>query len=86
MINDFRSTYAFIDYKDYGRLKVWDACWTHGVDKIQDPWIHVFLNFKKVGQWKTKREAREAIEKLIAEAPDSFFEENKDVLLRDLRT
>jgi len=46
--------------------------------------IHVFLNFRKVGEFKKKEEARQAILKLLEEAPNSFFEENKNVLLKDL--
>lgn len=84
VINDFRDSFSFIDYKEYGTLKVYDACRTSGFKKQGDGNIHVFLNFKKVGMYKAKSEAVSAIRKLLAGAPCSFFEENKDVLLKDL--
>lgn len=54
------------------------------VKKIQYYSIHVFLNFKKVGEFKKKSEAYAAVRKLIEEAPTDFFEENKALLLDDL--
>ena len=84
VINDFRDSFAFIDYKEYGTLKIFDACRTSGVDRKEDGSIAVFLNFKKVGQFKSKSEAVSLLKKLLAEAPCSFFDENKDVLLSDL--
>lgn len=84
MINEFRDSFAFVDYQTFGKLEVFDACWVGGVNKIQDGNIHVFLNFKKVGEFKAKLEAVSMLRNLISEAPDRFFEENKDVLLKDL--
>jgi hypothetical protein len=84
VINDFRDSFAFVDYRVFGALEVFDACWTAGVDDIQDGNIHVFLNFKKVGMFKSKLEAVSMLKKLIGEAPHGWFEENKEVLLKDL--
>ena len=85
-INDFRNSFAFIEYKSFGdgRMQVWDACWTAGPDRNHAGTIAVFLNFKKVGEFKSKSEAVSAIMKLLEKAPNSFFDENKSVLLRDL--
>jgi hypothetical protein len=84
VINDFRDSFAFIDYKVYGTLKVFDACWTAGVDRKEDGSISIFLNFKKVGEYKSRSEAVSMVRKLLNEAPDKFFKENEDVLLKDL--
>ncbi len=82
--NDFRDSFAFIDYKVYGELKIFDACYTAGVDRKEDGSISVFLNFKKVGEYKAKSEAVSMVRKLLSEAPCGFFDENKDILLDDL--
>jgi hypothetical protein len=63
---------------------VWDACWTSGLQNLQGGEIHVFLNFEKVGQFATKQEALQVIIRLLKEAPNGFFEENKEVLLKGL--
>ena len=84
VINDFRDSFAFIDYREYGTLKIFDACRTAGVDRKEDGSIAVFLNFKKVGEFKSKSEAVSELKRLLADAPDNFFDENKDVLLKDL--
>jgi hypothetical protein len=68
----------------YGELKVFDACYTCGVDRKEDGSIAVFLNFKKLGEFKSKQEALTMIKKLIEEAPCNFFKENRDVLVKDL--
>ena len=68
VINDFRDSYAFIEYKEYGTLKIFDACRTSGVDRKEDGSVAVFLNFKKVGQFKSKSEAVSLLKKLLAEA------------------
>ncbi len=44
----------------------------------------MFLNFKKVGEFKSKSEAVSLLRKLLAEAPCGFFDENKGILLDDL--
>lgn len=84
MINDFRDSYAFIDYKVYGELEVFDACYTAGVDWNSAGSISIFLNFKKVGEFKSKSQAVSMVNKLLADAPCKFFDENKEVLLKDL--
>ena len=44
----------------------------------------MFLNFKKVGEFKSKSEAVSMVKNLLAQAPCEFFNENKDVLLKGL--
>lgn len=84
IINDFRDSFAFVDYKVFGELKVYDACHVQGNTRTWEQNIHVFLNFKKVGCFKTKSEAVSKIRELIKQAPCSWFEENQNVLLKDL--
>ena len=84
IINDFQDSFSFISYKVYGRLEIYDASRSAGNEKIQDAKIYVFLNLKKVGEFKSKSEAVSMVRRLIAEAPCSWFEENKDILLEDL--
>jgi hypothetical protein len=84
VINDFRDSFSFIDYKVFGELKVFDACWTAGSDRNSAGTITVFLNFNKVGEYKSKQEAYEVVKRLIDEAPCGFFNENKNLLLDDL--
>lgn len=84
VINDFRDSYSFIEYKVYGTLKVFDASYSAGSDIMMAGTISIFLNFKKVGEFKSKSEAVSMLKKLIDEAPCEFFKENKMVLLKDL--
>jgi hypothetical protein len=91
VINDFRSTHSFIDFKQYGELKVFDASCTKGeqpsFQRSTDS-IAVFLNFKKLGDFKVKQQAQVLVMALIAEAPPEsreFFAEHQNVLLDSLR-
>lgn len=84
MINEFRDSFAFIDYQVFGTLEVFDACRCSSEDWNSSGSIHVFLNFKKVGEYKSKQEAYQAIKKLLDSAPHEFFKQNKGVLIEDL--
>jgi hypothetical protein len=72
VINDFKNTYAFIDYQNYGTLHIWDGCATSGVHKgyqLADDHIYIFLNFKQIKKTKSYSEAEETIIHLLREAP-----------------
>jgi hypothetical protein len=87
VINDFQSSFAFVDYKRYGEYKVFDACIVKSGKPNHSGDIGVFLNFKMVGRFKTKLQARAFIEKLIRECPAEardFFAANQSVLLDTL--
>ena len=84
MINDFRDSFAFIDYKVYGTLEVFDACWTGGENWNPTGTISIFLNLTKIGEFKSKSEAVSMLKKLLDEAPHEFFDENKEELLKGL--
>ena len=69
-------------------MEVFDACWTCGQEPDDCGDIGVFLNFKLLGRFKTKSETVSMLIKIIDEAPAGdcrkFFEENKNVLLKNL--
>lgn len=72
VINDFRSTFAFVDYQKFVSLDMWDACCVssphRGYHKAEDS-IGVFLNFKMVGEFKEVQSAKQLLQKLIEDAP-----------------
>ena len=87
VLNDFRDSFSFIDYKVYGELEIFDACIISGEEWDHSGDIGVFLNFELVGRFKVKSEAVSMLKKLISEAPrdaQAFFTENMDVLLKNL--
>ena len=63
-------------------MQHWDACRVSGQREHQKPddAIHVFLNYKKVGKFKTRLEAVNFCKKLINESPTSL-DDLKDYLL-----
>jgi hypothetical protein len=87
VLNDFRDSFSFIDYKVYGTLEIFDACIISGEEWNESGDIGVFLNFELVGRFKAKSEAVSMLNKLISEAPKDakrFFEDNQEVLLKNL--
>lgn len=74
MLDDFHDAYAFMEWREYGELKVFNAFCTNGKEPNHGGDIGVFLNFKLVGKFKKKSEALELVRKLIAEAPSKDFE------------
>lgn len=74
VIDDFNSTFAFIDYRTFGdgRMQVWDACkisTAHRGHALSTDSIAVFLNFNKLGNFKIREEADRLINKLILDSP-----------------
>ena len=72
VIDDFRNTFSFVDYRKYGELEVWDGCTVgspHRGYQLAPDAIFVFLNFKEVGRFKERGAAKGLITKLLHEAP-----------------
>lgn len=83
MIDDFKNEFSFIDYKQFPNdMRHWDACKVKGEREHQksDDAIHVFLNFKLVGKYKTRGDALRIIQTLLDDAPVSL-QEFKEYLL-----
>lgn len=78
VINDFRNSYSFVDYQQWGdKVKVWDASRTSSAHRgyaLPDDSISVFLNFKKLQEFKTTEGANQLVRKLLSEAPVSLTE------------
>ena len=72
IINDFKSVFAYVDYKKFGIVEILDACaitTEHRGYNITKDSIGVFLNYKLVGETKSKAEALKMVEALIEKAP-----------------
>ena len=68
VINDYRSSFSFIEYRKFGILESWSAGSfrdTHRGFEIKDDCISVFLNYQKVGVFKSKEQANQKIKELI---------------------
>lgn len=77
VINDFKNEFAFIEYRDYGELKIWNSCAVrceHRGHQLAKDSIGVFLNFELVGEFRSFDEANALIRKLIAQAPTDLTE------------
>lgn len=78
-----------MDYKYFSpQLHGLECCYTKsphkGFDTAGDE-IVVFLNFKIVGRYKSKKDAKRCIERLITESPaKGEFETHGQVLFKDL--
>ena len=86
MIDDFTNSQMFVDCKKYGEMYITDASRISsehkGYNEASDA-VHVFLNFKKVGVFKSKAEANILIQKLIRDCPKQltkYLEEEKDYI------
>ena len=75
LINDFKNTYSFVDYREIGVAKVlqlWDACTVgsaHRGYQLAEDNLWIFLNFEKVLVTTSKDEARAKIRELLDNAP-----------------
>lgn len=79
MINEFRDEFSFIDYQQWTpEVKQWGVCKVGGGEPPKylkpDDCICVFLNFKKLGEFKDKASANVLIRKLLDNAPVSLKE------------
>lgn len=84
-MNDFKGTLAIVDYKRFSQVKILDAFITPHED-LKDPCITVFLNYKIVGKFYKKQEAKEFIVKLISthKEVEGFVGEASEYLVRGL--
>lgn len=83
MIDDFRNEFSFIEYVEYGaEVKTWDCCKVGSPRERQQASdsISVFLNYKKLGEFKDRKLANRLIQRLLDEAPVNL-EEFKEYLL-----
>lgn len=72
VINDFNNTRSFMDYQQFGIMYCFAACSVgteHRGYQVKDDAIYVFLNFKKVGIFKSRSEALALVQKLIDDCP-----------------
>lgn len=72
ILNDFDNTHSFVDYRDWGTLKTWDASRSgsaHRGYQLANDSIGIFLNFDLVLNTTSKPEARALIARLVADAP-----------------
>lgn len=76
VINDFRNSTAFVDFCDYGNLKIWNASKVSGPTTYakSDDAVHVYLNFKLVCSVKEVALAESAIKKLLLNSPVDLYE------------
>ena len=84
MIDDFRNEFSFIEYVEYAAdVRTWDCCKIGSERKRQEAGdnISVFLNYKKLGEFKDRKSANKLIQKLLDEAPVSL-EEFKEYVLQ----
>jgi len=73
--NDYRNSFAYVDFCDYGNLQIWNASKVSsiaGYAKATDC-IGVYLNFELVGSYKEVALATSAIKKLILNSPVDLY-------------
>jgi hypothetical protein len=68
IINDFRDTHAFVEFRSYGTLSICNASNTGGSDRSPGG-VHVFVNMKKVQTCHSKDEAKGLIPGLMEGFP-----------------
>lgn len=69
MINEFKGIHSFLEYREYGELRILNVSCCQGTDNTDSGDIYIFLNFNRVGIFKKKSDALGCINKLIAESP-----------------
>jgi hypothetical protein len=88
--NDFKNTYAYLNFFKSGEHEDFVACATGGEHKgyqEKDDVIGIFVNFNEVALVKSKAEARKILDKLIKDCPKeakSNFEQYKQTLFECL--
>lgn len=81
IINDFDDSFSYVEYKDWGTLKVWNGCRVsspHRGHQIADDVIIIFKNYQEVYRTKHKESARETIAFLLKETDE--FRDLKEYL------
>jgi hypothetical protein len=70
IVNDHRDTYAFMDFKKFGPVVIFEGCRVKGEDKDPNGVIGVFYNYNSVLRTDSYKQAFEEVERLISLAPD----------------
>lgn len=84
VINDFQASFSFIEYRNFGVIKSWSSgkfSEPHKGYNDRDDRIHVFLNYEKVGAYKSKEEANLKIRELLNKHEKDLFELKEYVLV-----
>ena len=68
IINDYRDSFAFIEYNNWGSLEVCNASVSKSTS-YSDTGIHIFINYNKISVCSSKEEAEQWIIKLINSFP-----------------
>lgn len=88
IINDFRETFAFVDYKKFGVVEYLQAFFVLGDHKgfvEKEDRIHIFLNYKKQIATVDSKEAGAVLANLICSCPAEmagYLAGTQDVLYR----
>ena len=91
VLNDFRNTYAFIDFKKFGPVTHLEVCEVKGPmpERVaSDDGIGIFVNWKRLVVVQDRASALYLLEDLIVKAPEGArkdFELYGDTLRRSLR-
>lgn len=85
-MNDFKKTLAVVDYKRFPQVKILDAFIVPHENDDKKPCITIFLNYKIVGQFSKKQEAKDFVWKLVRthKEVEEFVGENVEYLLKGL--
>jgi hypothetical protein len=88
VLNEFRCNFAYVEFKKFGEVRLYAAFWTawpHRGYDVKEDRICVFLNYEQLVKTTSKDEARNEVERLVAECPDGmsgFLFEEKYKLLK----
>jgi len=80
--NDYRGTFAFIDYKQYGIMTSVGAGVTgqkHRGYALSDDCITIFVNYQQVAQFKTKVDATRELKRILVKLPPEVLRSIEDL-------
>lgn len=71
ILNDFKNSYAYADFKDYGEIQFFNVSISSSTPDYQKSTddIGIFLNYKLIARFKEKAPAIALVNKLLSEAP-----------------
>jgi len=72
VLNEFRSNFAFVDFKKFGVMESFTSSWVSWPHKgyvQKDDRICVFLNYEQLCKTIARAEAEAVLEELIGESP-----------------
>jgi hypothetical protein len=90
VVNDYKNTYAFLNFFQGGEMMDFVACEVSGPKDHQeaDDVIGIHVNYKPIALVKSKAEAIKILDKLLTECPKECkkdFEAYKEILYKSLR-